>query len=131
MREDLGRRNVDALELIGSRETTMVPSGVIGDEKPAPLVKEFWYSPYLGINVTTTRSDPRVSAMQRFSVENIDLKEPDHKLFDPPADYRIVDEAQSNSPTITVYNEYVTCPVFGGCSGVMRPVIIRRAPIRR
>lgn len=130
-REDLGRRTQDTLELIGSRETTSIPAGAIGDEKPSPLVKEFWYSPYLGINVITKRSDPRVSAMQSFSVENIDLNEPDHKLFTPPSDYRIVDAAQSNSPTVIVYNEYVTCPLFGGCVGVTRPVIIRRGPTPR
>jgi hypothetical protein len=127
-REDLGRRTQDTLELIGSRETTTVPAGAIGDEKLAPLVKEFWYSPDLGINVLTTRSDPRVSALQSFSVENIDLKEPNPKLFNPPSDYRVLDATQSNSPTITVYNEYVTCPLFGGCIGITRPVIIHRGP---
>jgi hypothetical protein len=52
-------------------------------------VKEFWYSPRLGINVITKRFDPR-HGVQNFVVSNINQSEPDAKLFQPPADYRLV-----------------------------------------
>jgi hypothetical protein len=53
-------------------------------------VKEFWYSPQLGINVSTKRFDPRASAIQDFEVGNISLAEPDAKMFEPPVGFRMV-----------------------------------------
>jgi hypothetical protein len=125
-REDLGTKMEGTLELIGSRETTQIAEGITPETKPEPMVKEYWYSPYLGINVVTKRLDPRVSAVQNFSVEDIDLKEPNHKLFNPPPDYRLMDESQARGPTVIVYNEYVSCSVFRACVGVLRPTTIRR-----
>jgi hypothetical protein len=52
-------------------------------------VKEFWYSPWLGINVITKRFDPR-HGVQNFEVSNLNLSEPNPKMFQPPADYRVV-----------------------------------------
>ena len=89
-REDLGHKAIENLDVVGSRETTTIDAGVVGNEKPLSVVKEFWYSPRLGINVTTTRFDPRVSSLQSFMVENINLSEPDPKMFEPPADYRMI-----------------------------------------
>jgi hypothetical protein len=55
-----------------------------------PVVKEFWYSPRMGINVITKRFDPRASAVQNFVVGNINQAEPNARMFEPPAGYRIV-----------------------------------------
>jgi hypothetical protein len=125
-REDLGHQTIATLDVVGSRETTTIPAGLDGSPQPPPMVKEFWYSPYLGINIITHRSDPRISATQDFRVENIDLHEPDRRTFDLPGGYRIVDTTQSNAPTYTSYTEVITCPFFGACTGVWRPIIIRR-----
>jgi hypothetical protein len=62
----------------------------MGNEKAEPVVKEFWYSPRLGINVITKRFDPRASAVQNFVVGNINQAEPNARLFEPPQGYRIV-----------------------------------------
>ncbi|HXC94124.1 MAG TPA: hypothetical protein VNU92_00410 [Edaphobacter sp.] len=88
--EDLGRRNVDNVDVVGSREVMTIGVGAIGNEKEQPVVKEFWYSPRLGINVTTKRFDPRASAVQNFEVSNINQGEPDARLFQIPAGYRVV-----------------------------------------
>ena len=88
--EPLGQKMVGSLELVGSREVTTLKVGAIGNVQPQPIVKEFWYSPQLGINVSTKRMDPRASAMQGFEVGNISTAEPDLKLFQPPANYRVV-----------------------------------------
>ena len=88
--ESLGQKMVDGLELTGTREITTINAGVIGNQKAEPIVKEFWYSSRLGINVITKRFDPRVSAAQNFEVGNIELSEPDPRLFALPADYKIV-----------------------------------------
>jgi hypothetical protein len=88
--EELGRKTIDNVEVVGSREVTTLNAGVMGNEKPEPIVKEFWYSPRLGVNVITKRFDPRASAIQNFVVGNINLAEPNPKMFEPPAGYRIV-----------------------------------------
>ncbi|MGD0443084.1 MAG: hypothetical protein ABSA39_04025 [Edaphobacter sp.] len=88
--EDLGKKVVDNLELVGSREVMTIGVGAIGNEKEQPVVKEFWYSPRLGINVTTKRFDPRASTVQNFYVTAINQGEPDAQLFHPPTTYRVV-----------------------------------------
>jgi hypothetical protein len=87
--EALGQKTIEDIDVIGSREVTTIAAGQIGNEKAEPIVKEFWYSPRLGINVVTKRFDPR-SGMQNFVVDNIARDEPDPKLFEPPADYQVV-----------------------------------------
>jgi hypothetical protein len=89
-REDLGRQTIGNLELLGSREVTTINAGVAGNQKAESTVKEFWYSPYLKINVITKRSDPRTSSIQNFEVKDINLNEPDPSTFQPPYDYRLV-----------------------------------------
>jgi len=88
-REELGRKTIEDIEVIGSRESITLNAGSVGNEKAEPIVKEFWYSPRLGINVITKRFDPRFG-VQNFTVSNINQSEPDPKLFEPPADYRVV-----------------------------------------
>lgn len=85
----LGQKTIDDLEVIGSREITTLNAGTVGNAKTEPIVKEFWYSPRLQINIITKRFDPRFGT-QNFVVSNIKLSEPDPQLFMPPEDYRIV-----------------------------------------
>ncbi len=88
--EDLGRKSIEGLDATGTREITTLNAGVFGNEKPQPVVKEFWYSPRLQINLVTERFDPRVSSVQNIAVTDVNLTEPDPKLFTPPANYRII-----------------------------------------
>ena len=94
VREHLGHQTIQDLDCIGSRETTTIPAGLIGNEKAQSIVKEFWYSPQLGINVLTKRSDPRVSSIQTFTVTQLVLSEPDPTIFTPPAGYTVRPEGQ-------------------------------------
>jgi hypothetical protein len=89
-REDLGRKTIENLEVLGSRETTTINAGVVGNQRAEPTIKEFWYSPQLQINLVTKRFDPHVSGIQDFEVKNINQGEPDPKLFQIPADYRLI-----------------------------------------
>jgi hypothetical protein len=50
---------------------------------------EFWYSALLGVNLVSKREDPRFGT-ENFEVTHISIGEPDSKLFDPPAGYRVV-----------------------------------------
>jgi hypothetical protein len=89
-REELGRKTIDGVDVVGLREVRTLKAGFMGNEKPEPVVKEFWYSPRLGINVITKRFDPRASAIQNFVVGNINQAEPNARIFEPPQGYRIV-----------------------------------------
>jgi hypothetical protein len=92
--EDLGRKTIETLEVVGSREVTTINVGVLGNERAEPTVKEFWYSPFLGVNLVTKRFDPHASGIDDFEVTNIDLTNPDPKLFEPPYDYQMVRQEQ-------------------------------------
>ena len=87
--EALGQKTIEDVDVTGSREITTLPAGQIGNDKPQPIVKEFWYSPRLGINLVTNRFDPR-SGIENFVVDHVSLAEPDPKMFEPPADYQVV-----------------------------------------
>ena len=85
-RESLGSKTIDTLQVTGSREITTIPR--LGSAEPA--VKEFWYSPRLGMNLVVKRFLPRGGA-QDFSVERIDQNEPDAGVFNLPKGYQVVD----------------------------------------
>jgi hypothetical protein len=87
--EALGQKQIQELDVIGSRQVTTLSAGTIGNTKAQPIVKEFWYSPYLGVNLIVKRFDPR-SGIQNFAVDHILLSEPDPKLFALPDGYRVV-----------------------------------------
>jgi hypothetical protein len=88
--ENLGSQMLNGLDLIGTRETQTIGPLVAGSERPIVVVKEFWYSRQLGLNVLTTRNDPR-SGKEVFTVTDIHQGEPDAALFALPKDARVVD----------------------------------------
>jgi hypothetical protein len=92
--EDLGRKTMGTLDVVGSREVTTINAGVAGNERAEPTVKEFWYSPQLGINLVTKRFDPHASGIDDFEVTDIQLTEPDPKMFEPPYGYQMVRREQ-------------------------------------
>jgi hypothetical protein len=95
VREELGKDSMDSLEVIGTRETTTFKPGVLGNDGPLALTKEFWYSPQFHINLSVVRRDPR-NGTQTLKVTNLSLTEPDEKLFELPTDYKTVDERKSS-----------------------------------
>ena len=89
-RAALGDKIVNGVETVGTRETSTVNLSPSGGNPPIVVVKEFWYSPVLGINVIEKRQDPRFGD-QSFTVGNITLGEPDTRLFQMPANFKVVD----------------------------------------
>jgi hypothetical protein len=90
VRENLGTQHINGLELVGTRETQTLPGSAIGGNRPLAVVKEFWYAPSLGVNISTRRNDPR-GGLQVFEVTNIDTTDPDPALFARPANAQIID----------------------------------------
>jgi len=88
--EDLGNQSIGGLETVGTRETSVIPAGTMGNNSPLLSRREFWYSPLLGINLITKRQDPRAGD-QNFEVSDITVGEPDAKLFQVPAGFKVLD----------------------------------------
>ncbi len=87
-RQDLGQRSIEGLAAQGTRTTTVLPPGTIGNEQPIRIVTEEWFSPDLQLLVQTKHSDPR-SGDTTYTLSNVVRAEPDGSLFDVPADYAV------------------------------------------
>jgi molybdate transport system permease protein len=88
--EDLGKQLTSGLETVGTRENTIYNPGVFGNDRKITVSREFWFSPKLGINLISKRSDPRFGT-QTFTITNLILSEPDPQLFELPEGYKVVD----------------------------------------
>ncbi len=86
--ERLQDRVIGGVLASGTRRTTTIPAGAIGNERPITVVSEEWYSPDLQILVQTERTDPRLGRSV-YQVSNINRNEPDPSLFQVPTDYTI------------------------------------------
>jgi hypothetical protein len=87
-REDLGKNNIDGMDVTGTRETTTINAGVIGNDRPILITKEIWYSELLGLNIMVKRVDPR-HGTQIFTVDDLNLADPDPKYFSLPAGFTV------------------------------------------
>ena len=87
-KEDLGQQQIEGVTATGTRTTTVIPSGAIGNEQPITIVSEQWFSADLNVLVLTRHSDPRVGETT-YRLTNISLAEPDRSLFQVPSDYTI------------------------------------------
>lgn len=88
--EDLGHNTIEGFDVTGSRETTTLAQGAIGNDRPLTTSKEYWYSPALGLNLTVTRNTP-INGLEQFKVSNIVAGDPEASTFVPPSDYKIID----------------------------------------
>jgi hypothetical protein len=88
--ESLGTRQIEGVSAEGTRVTTTVPAGQIGNLNPIHMVTERWYSKDLQMAVLITRRDPR-SGDTVYRLTNIVRSEPAPDLFTVPPDYRLVD----------------------------------------
>jgi hypothetical protein len=92
-REGLGNNVVDDLNVIGTRETTYIDQGAVGNDRPLVSTREFWYSPDLETNVSVTRQDP-TEGTQVIHLIDLSRSEPDAALFAIPSGYAMHDLRQ-------------------------------------
>ncbi|HEY7185190.1 MAG TPA: hypothetical protein VH436_01515 [Vicinamibacterales bacterium] len=88
--EDLGTRQIEGVAAKGTRTTSTIAAGEIGNLAPISLVTERWFSDELGMAVRISRSDPR-SGETVYRLANIVRAEPPPDLFTVPSDYKIID----------------------------------------
>ena len=93
--EDLGTRMIEGFETIGSRDTTVVNAGVMGNDEPMKIVREFWHSAKLGINLLSILSDPRIGT-QTFTLTDVEVTEPDPRFFELPESFQVIDSRQQD-----------------------------------
>jgi len=88
--ESLGNQTVPGLDTIGTRDSTIYNPGVFGNDDKVSIERELWYSPQLGLNLLSKRSDPRFGT-QTFTITDLTLSEPDPQLFKLPKGFKAVD----------------------------------------
>lgn len=91
--EKLGQLSLEGVLVTGTRTTTTIPTGKIGNDRPIIVVHEEWRSPELKIVVKTIDKDPRTGE-QTMELQNLVRTDPDAALFQAPAGYKVQDMAQ-------------------------------------
>jgi hypothetical protein len=94
--ESLGRQTMEGVAVEGRRVTATIPAGDVGNDQAIQIVTETWFSPDLQTMVFAKRSDPRAGETVT-RLTNISRSEPSRTLFDPPADFKIV-ESEGRMP---------------------------------
>lgn len=89
--ESLGAKNIEGVEAEGTRTTTTIPAGAIGNERAIEIVYEKWYSKDLQLIVYSKHSDPRYGD-QTYRLTNISRSEPDPSVFAVPTEYKVLTE---------------------------------------
>lgn len=86
--ESLGTQSVNGVSATGTRTTTTIPAGGIGNLQAIQIVREVWVSADLKVPVMIKTTDPRfgTSVMQ---LSNIIQAEPDASLFQVPSNYAV------------------------------------------
>jgi hypothetical protein len=86
--QSLGTQTIEGVQAEGTKTTTTIPAGAIGNELPIEMVAERWYSPELQVVVMTSRTDPRFGETV-YRLTNIVRGEPAASLFQIPEDMKI------------------------------------------
>ncbi|HEY4047441.1 MAG TPA: hypothetical protein VGM27_11300 [Acidobacteriaceae bacterium] len=86
--ESLGTKTIEGIQAAGTRSTTTIPAGAIGNDKALIITRETWYSPKLKLVIQSTQNDPRFG-QTTYTLKNVQLGSPDETLFQVPPDYTI------------------------------------------
>jgi hypothetical protein len=90
--ESLGRQTIEGVPADGTRTTTTIPAGAIGNQHEIEIVSEEWFSPDLQVLVMTKHRDPR-SGETTYRLTNVIRAEPGAGMFDLPPDYTVEDSS--------------------------------------
>ncbi len=98
-KEDLGQQVVEGVMARGTRTTTTIPAGGIGNVQPIEIVSEQWFSDDLKVLVMTRHADPR-TGQTVYKLTNVSLAEPVRTMFEVPADYTVRDSVIRRKPEL-------------------------------
>jgi hypothetical protein len=88
--QDLGFRIIEGVRAQGTRTTTTIAAGAIGNMLPIEIVSERWVSSDLQMPVLITRRDPR-NGDTTYRLTNIQRGEQPDALFTVPSGYDVKD----------------------------------------
>lgn len=91
--ESLGDQTIGGVHATGTRVTTTIAAGSMGNEQPIQVTSETWYSQELKATVMTKHADPWAGELKT-QFTNVSTSEPDRSLFTVPSDYKVVDEKE-------------------------------------
>jgi len=106
--ESLGKQMMEGVNVEGTRMTSTLEAGAIGNDRPIQISSESWYSPELQTLVKSVHNDPRMG-QDVFQLTNISRAEPPSTLFLLPAEYQLVEPKLPPPP-----------PLPGGRGSVVR-----------
>jgi hypothetical protein len=86
--ESLGKQMIEGIEAEGTRTTTTIPTGRVGNDRPLEIVSERWESPALQIVVLSKHKDP-FAGETIYRLTNISRGEPARALFEIPSSYTL------------------------------------------
>ncbi len=89
--ENLGDQTIGGVHATGTRITTTIAAGSMGNEQPILVTSENWYSSELKATVMTKHNDPWAGELKT-QFTNVNTSEPDRTMFTVPSDYKVVDE---------------------------------------
>lgn len=89
--ETLGTKQIEGVEVEGTRNIHLINAGAIGNEKPIEIVYERWYSKELQLIISSRFYDPRYGE-QLYRLTNISRNNPEQSLFEVPKDYKILSQ---------------------------------------
>lgn len=86
--ESLGAKTIEGIPVTGTKTSSTIPAGAIGNDKDLVITRETWYSSDLNLVLQSTQSDPRFGETT-YSLTHIQRSEPDSALFQVPAGYKV------------------------------------------
>lgn len=87
--EDLGEQVLEGLLVQGTRLTSTIPVGAMGNERPIEVVTERWYSQDIEATVLERFVDPRFGETT-YRLVNVVRGDPSPDLFQVPQGYEVV-----------------------------------------
>jgi hypothetical protein len=97
VKTDLGTSTIAGLAATGTKITTTVPAGAIGNTQALVETREVWTSTVLQIPVQVTSTDPR-RGTSTMALSNISQSAPDETLFQVPSGYTVKDAPAHRGP---------------------------------
>jgi hypothetical protein len=96
--ESLGTKTIEGIEVVGTRSTSTISAGTIGNDKDLTTTREAWYSPALKLVIQSTQNDPRFG-QTTYTLKDIQQVSPDEAVFQVPSDYKVEEIPMPKPPS--------------------------------
>jgi hypothetical protein len=90
--EDLGEQVLEGVLAHGTRETSTIPAGALGNQRAIVITSERWYSAEIDAVLSSKTSDPRFGETS-YKLVNVVREEPAPDLFTIPTGYEVQADA--------------------------------------